>query len=148
MLHTRSSSVAGFFACGEREREREKERIPSLVATRNVRLTTQWSNSCMIDGSLWIKRPASIVDSDALSFAPKPRPFFCARGATSLSIAVRGSVMRVEVRHARIQTLVTRRSHVTRLYTGARVCLSAEKDLLEDIWPRVFTDMASRLIVD
>lgn len=46
MLHTRSLSAADSLIRGGRgEGERERERgfsLASLVATRNVRLTTQW----------------------------------------------------------------------------------------------------------
>lgn len=101
----------------------------------------------MIDGSRWTKRPVGIADSDALSFGPE-HPFFRVRRAPgSLSVAIsRKRNAGRSGRHARIRT--PRNSTESRHFgrASAPVCLSAEKDLLEDIWQGVFTDMRHALL--
>lgn len=125
---------------GGRESKRERSfSLASLVATRNVRLTTQWKQQ-LHDRWWLLDRP---TDRPAgrhcrfwrCFFGPGPDSLLLRSRARSLSVRPRfAEANDKKARHAGIWRPVTRRRRVAR-HISARVCLSAEKDLLEDIWP-------------
>jgi len=154
MLHTRSLSVADSFTRGGRkgegeggEGEREFLSSASFVATRNVRLTTQWKQQ-LHDRWWLLDRPTDRPALPILTLFLRPWVQLSSFTLTGQVVigqpTVRGSVTRKHVMQESdaCNSMASRRS----TYIGVGLFIGRKRPSGRHLAGRVFTDMRHALL--